>query len=224
MKYLAVSGGMDSMFMLDLFHKDKDVKVIHYVYDDDFGIRAKDLVLKVCNHLQVECLISQTHEKNKYHSNDEADWREGRYQFFDSVLTSGDYLYVAHHLDDQLNSYLAAKLKTSYLAIDKSYKEHGTNTKRVFMPIISQRQGYSLVRPLYSISKDFIRKQVKHLNIPYVEDPMNKVGQRSITDNEIIPLLKATYPQFYAVFMKDYKDYVNRTIHNSDVLSLLFTV
>lgn len=224
MKYLAVSGGMDSMFMLNLFHTDKDVKVIHYVYDDDFAIKAKELVIDVCNVLNVDCLISQTHEKNKYHSNDEADWREGRYQYFDSILNPGDYLYVAHHRDDQLNSYLAAKLKTSYLAIDKSYKQHGTNTKRVFMPIISQRQGYHLIRPLYSISKEYIRKQVQHLSIPYVEDPMNTVGQRSITDNEIMPLLTATYPQFYNVFMKDYTDYVNRTIHNSDVLSLLFTV
>ena len=220
MKYLAVSGGMDSMLMLYLYREHSDVKVLHYVYDDPFAQEVLPVVTEYCKFLSIECIVSPVHEKNKYSSNAEADWREGRYKYFDSHLKEGDTLLLAHHKSDQLNSYFSSKMKISYKTLENCYTKEGKNTKRVFIPIYSQRDGcmYKLFRPLSLIYKDKIKQVVEELSIPYLEDPMNSVGQRSRTDKEILPLITSVYPQFKYVFEKDFQDYINKHL---DVLPLL---
>ena len=65
--FLAVSGGMDSMVLLSLFSKFKDLCVLHVNYK----LRGKDsdldeeLVRSVCASLNVKCFVYKVSKKDK---------------------------------------------------------------------------------------------------------------------------------------------------------------
>lgn len=98
-KILAVSGGIDSMLMLDLF-ADDDVVVAHF----DHGIREgsaldAQFAENACGERGVECISAQG-QLGVNTSEEKA--RAARYEFFAQVQAEqGEaVLYTAHHLDD----------------------------------------------------------------------------------------------------------------------------
>lgn len=102
-KVLAVSGGVDSMVMLDIFCRRFDTSEI-VVAHFDHGIREN-------SELDAEFVRTRAEEYGvKFRSSkaelgvetSEAEAREKRYEFLRRVLAEegGDEIYTAHHLDD----------------------------------------------------------------------------------------------------------------------------
>lgn len=103
MKILAVSGGIDSMVMLHLFHDERDIIVAHF----DHGIRpsSKDdaeFVQRIAKHYGLRCVVKRE-ELGKNCSESLA--RERRYAFLKDLAKKHDAkIYTAHHQDDLIET------------------------------------------------------------------------------------------------------------------------
>lgn len=166
-KYLiAVSGGPDSMALLDMCTKAKlDVLVCHINYhwrktsDED-----EHLVCDYCmaHHLPIEVLDidSTIYQTQKFNFENWA--RQIRYHFF--LLMSKKYqisdILIAHHLNDWLETAIMQKqkkVKTTYFGIRKT----------------NQFEDIKIIRPLINWTKQKINDYCKENQVTYIVDQTN---------------------------------------------------
>lgn len=143
-KYLlAVSGGPDSMFMLD-WYKKKNIVVAHVNYhkreDSDHDER---IVREFCAKYSIQLEVFNVSEK---HSGNFQDWaRKIRYDFFKEVYTkhSCDVLLIAHQKDDFLETawmQMNAGRQPKYFGIQKKATLNGMNIYRPFIDLYWKHQ------------------------------------------------------------------------------------
>lgn len=91
---------------------------------------------------------------------------------------------TAHHLDDALETYLMSFLKS------------GTNHTKV---IPYTRREPHTVRPFLLNKKDEMRAYCMKWNIPFLDDPMNELGNcsRSVIRHQMVPLALSVNPGIY---------------------------
>lgn len=103
MKILAVSGGVDSMVMLHLFHAEKDIVVAHF----DHGIRPSsrddaEFVQKITGGYNLKCIVKR---EELGADCSEALARERRYAFLKNLAQKHQAkIYTAHHQDDLIET------------------------------------------------------------------------------------------------------------------------
>lgn len=160
---LACSGGPDSMALLDMLLKDGfNVIVAHVNYKTrEESDAEEELVTKFTSQHNIRLEVSYFDHNYKGSFEDAA--RKFRYSFFEKVYKkfgcSG--LFVAHHKDDLLETYL---MKMQRNAINESYlikSETIINNMKVYRPL------------LYTYDKESILSYCKSNNIPYGIDKTN---------------------------------------------------
>lgn len=118
---LAVSGGVDSMVLLDLvhkFHPQENVIVAHF----DHSLRGaesdgdRDFVANFCKNKDIQCEIEKVdilRIAKKEKCSLEAIARQERYRFLEQVRSkyNGKYILTAHHADDQMETMLLNIIK-----------------------------------------------------------------------------------------------------------------
>ncbi len=160
---LAVSGGVDSMVLLDLFSQaakqDGQHKLV--IAHLDHGIRQdstldKQLVQKTSKLLGLPFVYDQL---NLGAGASEAEARKKRYAFLDKVKNSSGAkaIVTAHHQDDVL--------ETAIINIIRGSNRKGLTS-------LSSRQGY--FRPLLTYSKADLIKYAKQNNLVWREDSTNQ--------------------------------------------------
>jgi len=181
---LAVSAGMDSMVLMELFHRFaenfKEVKVVHIHH----GTRAE-------NDQELELVREQAGKygfgfkafywrDNSDSGNFEKRARDFRYQKFNEELLPGDRLYTAHHIDDSFEWSLLQSFKT------------GTETLGI--PLVSG----SVARPLHCVTRKQIANYAKLNRIRFCEDPSNRdLGfQRNYIRHQVIPHIASAFPHY----------------------------
>lgn len=159
---LAFSGGVDSTALLFLLLQNAiafDIAIV------DYGMReeskeevayAQALAKKhhfKCHHLQAP----------KIEKNFEANARELRYDFFESLITKHNYenLLTAHHLGDRVEWMLMQFCKGA-----GCYELSG-------MKELEKRATYNLVRPLLHLDKQELIAYLQKNDILYYEDVSN---------------------------------------------------
>lgn len=187
---LAVSGGIDSVAMCELFHR-ASVK---------FGIAHCNFHLRGKESDEDESFVKLLAEKYKisfyvrhFAISDFATEkgisvqmaaRELRYQWFESIRKQEGYHYIAtaHHLDDQVETFFLNLMRNTGIA-----GFHG----------ISIKQGY-IIRPLMFAYRKDIKEYIKKHKIPYREDSSNKETKylRNNIRKKLIPLFKKIHPGF----------------------------
>lgn len=108
-KILAVSGGVDSMVLFDIYKKDPNVVVAHFNHGTRPSADADEkFVREKCAGANIECFVGRT--KLGPNSSEEAA-RELRYKFLfdlrDKISSKAQdevRIYTAHHLDDLVES------------------------------------------------------------------------------------------------------------------------
>lgn len=172
---VALSGGMDSMALMDAFYKlqselDYELLALH-VHHGIRGLEAdRDLkfVKDYCKSMNVKLIMSKVNAKEYAKKNNmtlEEAARKLRYDAFDKSwkaissknTKSNVYILIAHHEKDQVETIIHNLVR-------------GTGIKGIAG--IKKISGY-FVRPLLDIKKDEIEKYVDDYDVPYVNDSTN---------------------------------------------------
>lgn len=186
---VALSGGVDSMSLLDILTKLGYSTVIAHVNHNvrtqskDEMEYIKEFALK--NNIPFECIILDKIENENFHEKA----RNLRYQFFMDVAKkyNTDTIATAHHADDFVETILMKITRGSNL-----YGYSGINKKTI-------NNTYNIVRPLLFLKKDDLYNYAKMNNVTFFEDSSNFTDHytRNRYRHHIIPLLKEENPNIY---------------------------
>lgn len=190
---LAVSGGIDSVVMCDLFHRAGYTFGIAHC---NFGLRGKEskgdqqfvesLAKKYKAPFFTRKFLTKKDAKDNRISIQMAA-RELRYMWFTELLQKEGYTYVAtgHHLDDQAETFFINLLRNTGIA-----GLHG----------ILPKQG-NLIRPLLFTHREQIEAYANKHKLEYREDSSNAEVKyiRNKIRHEIIPVFRELNPSFLEI-------------------------
>lgn len=167
---LAISGGLDSMVLLEVFLKLKPkahIKVVYYhhgnsndIMQDEYRNRSHDVVKNKISNLNSDNVIFYTEKSDKILSSEE-QMRSARWGFIRSLKTSDEIIVTAHHLDDLFETMLLKMIRGTSLDGLLSFKMWNNEILRPFL----ETHKIELL--------DYAEKQ----KIDWVEDPSNKEEQ-----------------------------------------------
>ena len=114
----------------------------------------------------------------------EAVARDARYAVFHSLVGPTDLLLLAHHQDDQAETFLLQALR-------------GAGPRGLAaMPAAAELDGLHVARPLLDCSRTELEAWAREQKIAWVEDPSNtdRGFDRNYLRHEVLPRLKARWP------------------------------
>jgi len=160
---IAVSGGPDSMALLDMArNKLKYIEVGHVNYHKrDTAKRDENIVRRYCKKYGIKFhILNYVYENNS--NNFQADARIARYKFFNKLCNKNnfDYCLVAHHKDDLIETYymqVDKKLSVNYYGLANNINLYGVN----------------VIRPLLKYTKNELIEYCEKHNIEYGIDESN---------------------------------------------------
>ena len=181
---LAVSGGPDSMCMLNFFHElSKKYELSLHVAHVNYGLRGQDsekdeaLVKKTTEKLGIGCSVLKA-KKSKQKGNLEENLREIRYEFFETLRKKLGFelIAVAHNQDDQAETVLMRMMRGS-----------GLNGLSAIRP----KSGV-IIRPFLKTSRKEIMAYLKEKDVPYRNDSTNSEQQftRNRVRHGLLPYLE----------------------------------
>ena len=159
---LAFSAGIDSsaLFFLLIENNIKfDIAIV------DYGLReqSKEEVAHARSLARQYNLVCHTVTAPQFTSHFEANARKFRYDFFESLIQTHGYdnLLTAHQLNDRLEWMLMRLAKGAGLV------------EMTGLEAVTQREGYTLLRPLLGYSKAELLAYLEANNRPYFVDESN---------------------------------------------------
>lgn len=220
---VAVSGGSDSMFLLDNLVKEGfNIIVCHVNYHKRWSSNVdEEIVQEYCkeNNLTLEIKNVKANEYNKSNFQDQA--RVIRYDFFTEIAHKYQIynVVVAHHIYDLLETYLIQKQRKAIV----SY--YGLKFKNTY-------KNLSIYRPMLELKKEDIIDYLTLYRIKYGFDETNelvmyernKIRQQQInklTDLDInLMLSEIKELNSEQELIKDELEIIYNTIISEDVLSI----
>lgn len=187
---LAISGGKDSMAMLDLFNTFKDelklnLVVCHFNHSlRDDADRDEIFVKSQCEKYGLK-FYSKKEDVLLFSNENKLSIEEGartlRYKFFDQIkrIENLDYIATAHNKNDLAETVIMRILR-------------GTGINGL---IGIQSERGDLIRPILDFSRDEIENYIKENQIPFVEDETNfeDMYLRNKIRLNLFPILKNEY-------------------------------
>jgi len=179
---LAISGGVDSMVLAYLFVElglKFDVAHVNYHLRAEDSNRDQEIVRSFCSKNKINFHIYDISEKDKKPENSIELWaREIRYGFFFDILEkySLDFLVTAHHLNDQLETFIINTSKASGISGLCGIPNNKNKILRPFLHI-TKKQIYDFARKnnidfgedYTNQSTDFLRNKIRNNIIPEIE-------------------------------------------------------
>ncbi len=210
---VALSGGRDSISLLYLLHSlTEELNITLSAVHINHGVRGQEsdademFVKKICQELKVECSFFSLNGFDK--NSGENSLRKARYEKFEEEIANikNCKIATAHHLDDQLETFLMRLFK-------------GSGPKGLLgIPI--KRGKY--IRPLLCCSRKEINQFCKDKNILFKDDSSNTETNklRNKIRHDLIPAAKNIFGEDYLSFFSKshndfrelYKEYFNSNI------------
>ncbi|OYD26726.1 tRNA(Ile)-lysidine synthase [Mycoplasma testudineum] len=193
---LAVSGGPDSMYLLNKF-KNQNIEVAHVNYNmRDTAYRDQKIVENFCNVWNIKFRLLKLNPP-KDNVNFQSWARKKRYDFFSKIYTSGnfDVLMTGHHLDDKIATFLFqknSKRKPIYKGINK----------------VTVIQDMLVIRPLLKLSKQKIINYMSKNNIDFGIDESNENEKYTRNKNNKI-LKRNTFLKYKLLFQLNFLNFIN---------------
>jgi tRNA(Ile)-lysidine synthase len=221
--FAAVSGGIDSCVMLDVFNHLKEnfnfrLEMLHVNHNTRGKENLKDeiFVEKLARKYNIPIKLKKL--ENQAGKQSEAYLRDQRYKFFNTVLSKSQNAIIAtaHNSDDNVETLLMRLFRGSHL---KGLT--GINPKRG-----------RFIRPLLSQNRKTIEEYSQKYNINFREDNTNFNNQitRNFIRNELIPLINTKLNlninnsilksikdinQHYSLFTKILKRSIKESVKNT---------
>ena len=181
---LAVSGGIDSMVLMHLFQQlNYDIAIAHCNFQlrgnesdaDELFVKSEAAKFSIPNYF-IRFDTENYSKKNKLSIQLAA--RKLRYDWFQELLLENqlDYLVTAHHLDDNVETFLINFIRGTGLEGLTGIPAHNGN----------------IIRPLLPFSREEIETYAKANNIQWREDSSNASDKyfRNKLRHDIVPILK----------------------------------
>jgi len=179
---LTVSGGVDSMVMLDLFSKSNfKIKVAHCNFQlrGEESERDMQFVEQKCKEYQLPLFVKRFPTKEYAQKNKisiQMAARDLRYAWFESLREEHnlDFIAMAHHLDDQAETFFINLIRGTGIA-----GLHG----------ILPKKG-RLIRPLMFITRAQVEQYALENGVDFVEDSSNASDKylRNYIRHNLLPL------------------------------------
>ena len=165
---VAVSGGPDSMsllFLMNAFIKYKKGKLIALILDHRIRKNSKEEAKYIATYLNNNNINSQilTVNKNNVSKKNMNEARNNRYNLLTDFCIKNNilHLFIAHHKDDNLETFLNRKIAGSDFYGLKSISD------------LSLYNKVLIIRPLLNLSKETLLDFNKINKIEYINDPSN---------------------------------------------------
>ena len=193
---LATSGGMDSMVMVDLFHKlPFEIAIAHCNFQlrglESFG--DQKFIQDYAKANEIPLFLTQFDTEafaNDYKLSTQVAARELRYSWFYELLETENYDYIltAHHADDNLETFLIHLVRGT--GIDGFTGIPAQNGK--------------VIRTFLIFSRSEIEQYAKDNAIEWREDSSNASDKylRNKIRHNLVPIFKELNPDFMASFQK----------------------
>jgi len=223
---LALSGGIDSMLLLKIAtlvnNKSFNFRAIHI--NHNHSSNAKEME-KHCSDICHECSINLT-VKNIYllsNKNIEEQLRNKRYESFFNNMSKDEVLVLAHHEDDQFETFLYRLFRGASPRGLSSIKE------------ISQRKNKILCRPFLQLPKKTIIELSRYFKLKFINDYSNYdlSYDRNYIRNKIIPSVNKRWENInkvmnhnielqnnYSLIVNDYCEKIYTTIIKDNQLKI----
>ncbi|MBQ4099182.1 MAG: tRNA lysidine(34) synthetase TilS [Clostridia bacterium] len=192
---VALSGGKDSMVLLDLLLKQsKSLNITVKALNVEHGIRGEssikdsEFVKNYCKEKNVPLLQEKIDCLNYCKASGlsiEEGARKLRYEFFIRAVQSGfcDFVATAHHLSDNVETVLFNLFRGA--------------SPSGLTGISKSRNDGKIIRPLLSVTREQIDAYAKENSIPYVTDESNFDDEysRNFLRLNVIPQIKKLFPE-----------------------------
>ena len=182
---IAVSGGLDSMTVLDISERcGLKISVAHVNYGlrGEENVHEKKLVEQYCKNKNIKLYKKDVQINSSENLQNEA--RKIRYSFFNEILNHQnlDYIITAHHQNDNHESFLFHAIR-------------GNGINR--LKGIDEKNG-NILRPVLKFTKTQLKEYAEKIKVPYSIDSSNKTNKydRNFIRNKIFEELRKRFPQY----------------------------
>lgn len=184
---IAVSGGCDSMAVLDFLKKSRNVTALHFNHGTENADAYQSLVESYCAEHEIPVIVGTLDDTPDAGVSLEDFWRRQRYSFFEDVHGLLPVI-TCHHLDDVAETWIFTSL-------------HGTPRL-----IPSRRDIY--LRPFLGTRKSIFEDWCYRKGVPYIEDPTNNDTRfmRNFIRHEVMPKALRVNPGLHKVMRKKLKE------------------
>ena len=192
------SGGLDSTVLLHLLARDplhrshglRAIHVHHGLHPDADAWEAH--CRATCEALGIGCVVARVQVPAGSGDGPEAAARTARRGAFADALRDGEVLALAHHRDDQAETFLLRALRASGpdgLAAMRPWRDFG--------------RGW-LWRPLLGTSRDALLAYAQAQRLGWIEDPSNTSDEfdRNFLRRRLMPLLRDRWPHASATLAR----------------------
>ena len=181
-KYVACSGGVDSMALLYFVRQsNKDVVCAFYHHATKDSDNAMSFLRRYCSDNDIKMNVGFLVDQIPKGVSKEAFWRMHRYRF---LLSLDGIVATAHHLNDVAETYIASTIRGDNRLIKPEFK--------------------NIRRPLLNVTKDVLIRWCKAKKIPYIHDKSNDdlSFDRNRIRHKVIPEILKVYPGFFTTIRK----------------------
>lgn len=190
--YIAVSGGVDSMAILNFLGKSHDIEVLFFDHGTQTSQEASWVVKNICSRNDHKLHYGSISRDKLPTESLEEYWRNERYKFLTKFSCSDRPVITCHHLDDCVEQWIFSSL-------------HGNPN------IIPYRRDDNIIRPFRLTTKIELLNWAKRHNVEWHEDYSNEdiKYMRNYIRHELLPKLLVVNPGLAKVIRKKVEaDYV----------------
>lgn len=196
--WVAFSGGLDSTVLLHRLAHDAVIRRqglsavhVHHGLQAEADAWAAHCAT-VCHALDVPLRTVRVQVDRERGDGLEAAARHARHAAFAATMGHGDVLAIAHHRDDQAETFLLRALRAS-----------GPDGLAAMRPWRTFAPGW-LWRPLLETPRDDVHAYARAHALAWIEDPSNaRIDlDRNFLRHDVLPLLERRWPQAKAAFAR----------------------
>ena len=178
---VAVSGGVDSMALLDFLSRKHNVTAAFFHHGTETSNQAYDFLTNYLSSRGIELVVGNIDVEKPVDQSPEEHWRNCRYDFLksiDSVVVTG------HNLDDCVETWVWSSL-------------HGKSK------LIPHYHG-NVMRPLLTTKKSELYAWCTNKNVPWLEDQSNRDTKytRNYIRHEMMENVLRVNPGIYKMIRK----------------------